>query len=82
MEMDAYKDKVKIKAFHDDNGVFKAQKFRINLEKLKQNITFCGVGAHHQNGIAERNIRTIIEKARTILLHAHAHWSTPLKMEL
>ena len=32
MEMDAYKDKVKIKSFHTDNGVFKAQTIRINLE--------------------------------------------------
>ena len=36
MEQDAYKDRVKIKAFHADNGVFKALMFRIN--KLENNI--------------------------------------------
>ena len=35
-------------------------------------ITYCGFGTHHQNGIAERNIRTMVEKARTALNNAHA----------
>ena len=40
-----------------------------------QTITFCGIGAQHQNGIAQRRIRDITENARTSLLHA-AHWWT------
>ena len=50
MEMDAFKDTVKIKAFHDDNGVFKEQLFRQNLDKTGQYISFCGVGliGHHK----------------------------------
>ena len=82
MEMEAYKDKVKIKAFHADNGFFKAQHFRLQLEEKGQYISFCGVGAHHQNGTAERFICTIVERARTSLLHAYAHWSIHIKMEL
>ena len=35
-----------------------------------QTITFCGVGAHHQNGVAEQRIRDITKNARTSLLHA------------
>lgn len=28
------------------------------------------MGAHHQNGVAERAIRTVIERAHTSLIHA------------
>ncbi|KAI2488975.1 hypothetical protein MHU86_25627 [Fragilaria crotonensis] len=35
---------------------------------------FAGVGAHHHNGIAERNIRTLMAIARTMMLHAAIHW--------
>eukprot|EP00957_Ditylum_brightwellii_P017012 1282796-Ditylum_brightwellii.AAC.1 len=36
--------------------------------------TFCGVGAHHQNGIAENKIKLLALKAQTMLLHAKRHW--------
>ena len=39
-----------------------------------QTISFSGVGAHHQNGVAERAIRTVVTKARTMLLHAQLRW--------
>ena len=39
-----------------------------------QTITFCRVGAHHQNGVAERRIQDITENARTSLLHAAHRW--------
>lgn len=32
------------------------------------------MNAHHQNGIAERHIRSITERARTMLIHAMIHW--------
>ena len=35
-----------------------------------QTITFCGVGAHHQNSVAERCIWDITKNAHTSLLHA------------
>ena len=39
-----------------------------------QRITFCGVGAHHQNGITENIITSLTLIARTLLLHAQRHW--------
>ena len=33
-----------------------------------------GPEAHHQNGVAERAIQTIISKARTMMVHAASHW--------
>jgi hypothetical protein len=41
---------------------------------MDQTIDFCGVGAHHQNGVAERDIFTVTEMARAMLLHAVLHW--------
>ena len=63
-----------IKCYHTDNGIFAAKDFRQSCIKQQQRIRFCGVNAHHQNGIAERHIRTITERARTMLIHAMMHW--------
>ena len=35
---------------------------------------FCGVGAHHQNGIVENHIGLLTRWSRTSLLHAKRHW--------
>jgi hypothetical protein len=60
-----------------DNGTaFTSEEFKQDLAKYKQVVKFAGVGAHHHNGIAERNIRTIMAIARTMMLHAGIHWPT------
>jgi hypothetical protein len=41
----------------------------------RQQLTFCGVNAHFQNGIAKRAIRDLSESTRKQLLHALTHWS-------
>ena len=38
--------------------------------KNQQNITLSGAGASHQNGAAERAIKTVVTMARTMLMHA------------
>ena len=82
MQQEAILNHITIKALHADNGIFKAKAFRQNISDEGQTITFSGVGAHHQNGKAERYIKTIIDKARTQLLHAHIHWDQHLLLEL
>ena len=62
--------------------VFKAIEFRADINSLDQTISYYGAGAHHQNGVAERYIMTMIEKAKTVLLNAHARWQKPMKMKL
>ena len=63
------------KAYRSDNGKeFTAQGFLVHLDEHGQKITFSGSGAQHQNGVAERAIKTICEAARTIQLHAALHW--------
>ena len=51
-----------IKSYRGDNGVYKTAEFRAELRNNDQHITYCGAGTHHQNGVAERYIRTMVEK--------------------
>ena len=39
-----------------------------------QTINYCRVGPHYQNGIAKSDIKQIIEKTRTMLIHAKYIW--------
>jgi len=63
-----------VQHYHGDNGVFTAKEFQEDLDKEQQGITLSGIGAHHQNGIAERAIRTMVTKARVLLLHVMLRW--------
>eukprot|EP00804_Cyclotella_cryptica_P016247 CCRYP_005730-RA/>CCRYP_005730-RA protein AED:0.43 eAED:0.42 QI:0/0/0/1/0/0/2/0/262 len=65
---------VSMKRYHSDNGVFGSAEFRSHCQNLGQGIRFSGVGAHHQNGVAERAIRTVTSMARANMLHATLHW--------
>jgi hypothetical protein len=58
----------------DNSKIFTSAEFTKNLSTFAQIMRFAGVGAHHHNGIAERNIRTIMAIARTLMLHAAIHW--------
>jgi len=46
------------------------------IKQSKQTINFSALGYHEQNGIAERTIRTLTAKARTMLIHPSSHWSS------
>jgi hypothetical protein len=73
-EIFARKNGVSIKKYHTDNGTFDSAAFRDEVARLEQDIVFSGVGAHHQNGVAERGIQTITRWARAMVLHAAIHW--------
>ena len=64
----------KVLGYHADNGRFAETAFRQDCKDKAQKLSFCGVGSHHQNGIAERRIRSISEDARTMLAHGHHLW--------
>ena len=61
---------VKVEHYHADNGVFASRAFRDEIAKCGQGLSFCGVGAHHQNGVAERRIQDLADAARASLAHA------------
>jgi hypothetical protein len=58
------------KAYHADNGCFADKGFCDDCTSCNQVITFCGIGSHHQNGIAERKIKELALGAQPLLLHA------------
>lgn len=73
---------VDILAYRGDNGIFKSAEYKADLAKQKQAILYSGVGAHHQNGVAERSIRTVSESARSMLIHAALHWPEQVETKL
>ena len=73
---------VTIQHYHCDNGRFVDNLFLQHCEQNHQRITYCGVDAHHQNGIVERAIRDITEQARKQLLFAQAHWPEAIDLSL
>ena len=65
---------VSVKQYHADNGHFACKGFRDAVTASNQKITFCGVGAHHQNGIVENMIGLLTRWSRISLLHAKRRW--------
>lgn len=61
---------VRVKHYHADNGIFASRAFREEVQRCGQTLSFCAVGAHHQNGVAERRIQDLSETARSSLAYA------------
>ena len=65
---------VKILHYHADNGRFADNVFIADCNAQRQSLSYCGVNAHFQNGIAERRIRDLQEQTRTCMLYAMNKW--------
>ena len=66
---------VAVRNYHGDNGsAFTSREFNRHILDMEQGFTFSGVGAHHQNGVAERAICTVVTRARVMMLHAALRW--------
>ena len=73
---------VKILHYHADNGRFADNGFIQVCKDNNQGLTYCGVNAHFQNGVAEKRIRDLQEQARTMLLFMVHKWPRMLSMAL
>jgi hypothetical protein len=73
---------VKILKYHADNGRFAENVWKQAISEKNQQLTFSGVGAHHQNGRAEKRIRDIQDLARTSIIHAHRRWPSAVDNRL
>ena len=65
---------VKILHYHADNGRFTDNAFITDCNTQRQSLSYCGVNAHFQNGIAERRIWDLQEQTRTSMLYAMNKW--------
>jgi len=73
---------IKVEKYRADNGRFAEKSFIDAVRETQQKIEYCGVGAHHQNGIIERHFQTLSLQARIILLHAKRHWPAMISVIL
>jgi hypothetical protein len=73
---------VHIKHYHADNGRFSDNLWREDIIKKGQRLSFFGVGAHHQNGRAEKRIRDAQDHAQTSLIHANRRWPDAIDARL
>ena len=73
---------VTLKKFLADNVPFGNDAFTRALDAVGQTIQFSGVGAHHQNGVAERAIATVTRWARAMLLHSVIMWPDQADLSL
>jgi len=73
---------VTIQHFHADNGRFADNTFRQSCQEKQQTISFCGVNAHWQNGVAEKRIRDLQDAATTSLLYAQCRWPDAIEKSL
>jgi hypothetical protein len=57
-----------------DNHPFQTDLFKTDCQNQGQVLLASGVGAHHQNGAAERAIGTIMNLSRSMLIRFILHW--------
>jgi hypothetical protein len=57
LESIARQEGITIQEYHANNGIFASKALKADCDSLDQKYTFSGVGAHHQSGVAERNIK-------------------------
>ena len=65
---------VQILHYHVDNGQFTDNAFIADCKAQRQILSYWGVSAHFQNGIAERRIRDSQEQTRTSMLYTMNKW--------
>ena len=73
---------VTVRHWHCDNGRFADKLWRESCDAKGQTMSYCGVNAHFQNGVAEKRIRDLCDAARTMIIHAHRHWPTAITPHL
>ena len=66
----------------DEGSVFTGAEFETHLNKFKLHHNMAPPGAHHSNGVAEREIGAVMSISRAMLHHAAIHWPDAADVEL
>ena len=82
LEQFAAQHGVRIKTYRADNHPFGSKEFLEDIKLQDQEIDFSGVGAHHQNGVAERGVMTVTTWARAMMMHQLIHWPNEFSPDL
>jgi hypothetical protein len=72
---------VKIKTYHCDGVIMASKAYKSAVETAGQTITFSSINAHHQDGIAERQIQTVQNRAHAMLFNAMFQWPEAITTE-
>ena len=70
------------KHYHGDNGIFASSIFKQVCMTANQRLNFSALMAKWQNGVVECHIRTLTERARTMLLNAMHIWPNIITQDL
>jgi hypothetical protein len=73
---------IDIRHYHADNRIFNGKAWRQSCSKPHQGLSFVGVNTHHQNGRAERRVRSLWDMARTMLINANHRWPQAITANL
>ena len=73
---------VAVKRYRADNQPFDSKLFKEDIELQEQVLDFSGVGAHFQNGVAERAVQTVTTWARAMMMHQSQHWPQAFSEDL
>ena len=65
---------IKVCRYHANNKLYSKKSFWGAVADAGQTITYCGVSAHHQNGIETARIKNLRLVARTMLLYDRRYW--------
>jgi hypothetical protein len=74
--------RVVIANYHADNRRFVERLFLDHAELHGQGVSLCGVNAQFQNGVTEKRIRDLTERARTSLLRTMNRWPSAVTINL
>jgi hypothetical protein len=65
---------ISVKSYRADNHPFGSKEFQADIRLHGQTCSFSGVGAHHQNGAAERAIATVVRWSRSAMMNQCLYW--------
>ncbi len=60
---------------HSEIGTFNAELFVEDCRNKFQTQSFSGIGAHHQNSLANLSIQTIMYMTSNFMIHVSLYWS-------